>query len=289
MMDRFCTIIALALDNCIPIHPVAFVFRRNLSWPPPRCWRAAACLTLLGVCCAFPGCRHAPERRPAEATLDVGRFSAAQPGDSLLAGWRPLILSRFKKATQYRLVSKDGSTVVAAHASSSASGLIHDVDLDVHRFPWLQWRWRVPALIEQADSTNVTAEDSPARIVLSFAGDTRTLPFGDRLFMRQFQLVTGAQLPYATLMYIWENRLPPGTIVPNPHTPRIQMVVAQSGSAQLGKWVEERHNVLDDYRAAFGAEPGRVVSIGVMTDADNTGVVVDAYYGDIVFSQQLHQ
>ena len=69
----------------------------------------------------------------------------------------------------------------------------------------------------------------------------------------------------------------PGTILPNPHTPRVQMIVAESGTARVGRWVEERHNVLEDYRAAFGEEPGRLVSIGMMTDADNTGTVVDAY------------
>jgi len=233
----------------------------------------------------LPACRQLPEHAATSLSVGVGRFSAAQPGGPFLDGWHPLILSRFKKPTQYRLVSKDGITVVAAHASASASGLAHDVDIDVNRYPWLEWRWLVPSIIEQADSTRAAAEDSPARVVLSFAGDAKTLPFSDRLFMRELKALTGRQLPYATLMYIWDSRLAPGTIVPNPHTARIQMVVAQSGDHNAGRWIAERHNVLEDYRAAFGSDPKRLVSIGVMSDADNTGATVEAYYGDLSFSQ----
>ena len=33
----------------------------------------------------------------------------------------------------------------------------------------------------------------------------------------------------------------------------------------------------------FGEEPGRITAIGIMTDTDNTGENVHAYYGDILF------
>jgi DUF3047 family protein len=156
MMDRFCTIIVLAVDNYIASYLASFVFQHKVTLPYAQGLRVAVSLALLGVYWAIPGCTHAPERKAPEKTLEVGRFSAAQPGGTFLDGWRPLILSRFKKATQYRLVSKDGVTVVAAHASSSASGLVHEVDIDVQRYPWLRWRWLVPAVIEQADNTRVT-------------------------------------------------------------------------------------------------------------------------------------
>jgi hypothetical protein len=42
-------------------------------------------------------------------------------------------------------------------------------------------------------------------------------------------------------------------------------------------------NVYEDYKRAFGEEPGRIKAIGIMTDTDNTGQSVEAYYGDIAF------
>jgi hypothetical protein len=61
------------------------------------------------------------------------------------------------------------------------------------------------------------------------------------------------------------------------------MIVAESGRSKVGLWQDITRNVYDDFRNAFGEEPGRILSIGVMTDTDNTGENVHAYYGDIVF------
>ena len=54
------------------------------------------------------------------------------------------------------------------------------------------------------------------------------------MFFDQIKAFTGQQLPYATLMYIWENRAPVDTVLPNLHTTRIKMVVADSGDGKVG-------------------------------------------------------
>jgi hypothetical protein len=121
--------------------------------------------------------------------------------------------------------------------------------------------------------------------VVSFDGDPARLSLDDRMFMDTVRLATGQQLPYATLMYIWENRAPKGAVIPNLHTGRVKMIVAESGRAKVGAWQQETRNVYDDYRHAFGEEPGRITAIAIMTDTDNTGENVHAYYGDIAFRQ----
>jgi len=215
----------------------------------------------------------------------VTNFSYSQPGDEVPKGWQPWTLSRFKKPTEYKLVKEDGRTVVRARASSSASGLVHPLNLDPARYPLLQWRWKVDQLIAQADNTRKHTEDSPVRVVINFEGDLDKLSFDDRIFFDQIKAITGQQLPYATLMYIWENRVPKGTVIPNPHTSRIRMLVAETGRDKLGKWQEQSRNVYEDFRRAFGERPGRITSIGIMTDTDNTGDNVHAYYGDIIFKR----
>ena len=211
----------------------------------------------------------------------ITRFSDASQGETLPGGWRAWSLGRFKKPTDYRLESKDGRTVVRAFADASASGLLHDLDVDPRQHPWLHWRWKVEQLIHSADNTQRHTEDSPVRLVITFAGDHSKLDFSDRLFATQVRLLTGQELPYATLMYIWENRAERGQVIANRYTSRIRMVVAESGREKLGQWWEESRNVLEDYRRAFDEEPGRITSIGLMTDTDNTGEQVHAWYGDI--------
>ena len=87
-----------------------------------------------------------------------------------------------------------------------------------------------------ANNARRNAEDAPVRLVLSFEGDTQDLALEDRIFFDRIRAVTGYQMPYATLMYIWENQARRGTIIPNPHTSRIQMIVAESGPALTGTW-----------------------------------------------------
>jgi hypothetical protein len=94
-------------------------------------------------------------------------------------------------------------------------------------------------------------------------------------------LITGREAPYATLMYIWENKAAVGTVVPNTRTGRIQSVVVESGAVGVGQWRRYSRNIVDDYRKAFNEDPGRLIGIGVLTDTDNTGETVEAWYGDI--------
>ena len=240
--------------------------------------RAFCALIALMLC----GCATVTEQsaQPYDA---ITPFSVAQRDGEFPGGWRPWQLSRLKQLTSYRLVDYNGTVVVKAMSASSASGLIHSLDIDPRATPMLQWRWKVPQLIEGANNSRRNAEDAPVRVILSFDGDIETLPLEERLFFDRIKAVTGYAMPYATLMYIWENQAPRGSIIPNPHTSRVQTVVAESGSALTGTWKLERQNVYDDYKRAFGAEPGRIKAIAIMTDTDNTGKSVEAYYGDIAF------
>jgi hypothetical protein len=236
----------------------------------------------LAGCAADP--RHADEPSAREAPpRSIAAFSLARPDGEFPGAWRPWRLSRLKKLTSYRLVDDNGSVVIKAMSAASASGLVHALDIDPRELPVLRWRWKVPQLIAGANNSRRHAEDAPVRMVLSFDGDVASLPLEDRSFFDRIRALTGYDLPYATLMYIWENQAEPGTVIANPHSGRIQMVVAESGSARTGTWKLESQNVYEDYKRAFGVEPGRIKAIAIMTDTDNTGASVEAYYGDIAF------
>jgi hypothetical protein len=194
------------------------------------------------------------------------------------------VINRNKKPTEYRLVrdAASGTVVLRAESDAAASGLRQLLDVDPRSAPVIEWRWRVLDLIVAADNQDRYSEDSPVRLMLFFDGDRSKLPVREQLLMETAALVSGQQLPYATLMYVWENRLPVGTVVPSSFTSQVKMVVAGSGPDQrLGQWKRFERNYVEDYRRAFGAEPGRLVGVGIMTDTDNTGERIEAYYGDI--------
>jgi len=240
----------------------------------------ALVVALLAACALV---ERAPER--VVVMTSVTQFSSSKPGGELPPGWRSWTVGKYKKATEYVLVTEGGRTVVRASANASASGLSQDVRVNPKDFPLLRWRWKVPELIAGADNTQRHTEDSPVRLIVTFQGDKSNWSFEDRLFASQMKTLTGYDMPYATLMYIWENRAPIGTVIPNQYTSRVKMIVAESGGTGLGEWREEVRNVYEDYRRAYGEEPPVTRSVGIMTDTDNTGERTLAYYGDIAFER----
>lgn len=58
-------------------------------------------------------------------------------------------------------------------------------------------------------------------------------------------------VPDAAINYVWNNRYPVGTRKPNAYTDRTRMIVAESGSANAGRWVVERNDVLKNANRAF--------------------------------------
>lgn len=210
----------------------------------------------------------------------VAPFSAAKPGKTA-APWQTVKINERKKLTDYDLVDNGGTTVLHASADNAASMLGMPLNIDVKKTPVLEWRWRVSGLIPDADNAVASKEDSPARVILEFDGDSSKLSFGDRTAAKLAGNLSGRDLPYATLMYVWANTAPVGTVIPNPHTKRVQMIVVSSGAGGVGAWQSLKRNVVDDYKRAFNEEPGMLKSISVLTDTDNTGTKVEAWYGDI--------
>lgn len=211
----------------------------------------------------------------------VTPFSTQKAGADMPAAWEVVKITDEKKPTQYRLVDDGGTVVLHAKAEAAATGLGQPMKIDVRDTPTLEWRWKVGRLITAADNAVATKEDSPARIVLSFGGDRAKLPLTDRLSLSLADQRSGKTTPYGTLMYVWSNKVPVGTVIPNPRTGRVQMIVASSGGAGVGAWQSIKRNVYEDYRRAFGEDPGLLMSIGVLTDTDNTGESAEAWYGDI--------
>jgi hypothetical protein len=238
----------------------------------------------LALLLSVTGCAlHSPkssEPAAAQAETSLAQFSANAAG-GLPDGWEPLVILRTKNPTQYRLVESDNRTVLHARAENASSGLMQQVSIDPLKQPWLHWQWKIDNLLKNADNTQRATEDSPVRIILGFDGDKDTLPFADQVLFETAKVVTGHDFPYATLMYIWENKEPVGTVIRSTYSSRIKMMVVAQGQKGVGEWRDFARNIVEDYEKAFGEKPGKLIGVGVLTDTDNTGETVEAWYGDI--------
>jgi hypothetical protein len=221
-----------------------------------------------------------------DAESQVTLFSKGQPGTTLPPGWVTQKITDQKRPTIYDLVDDGGTVVLRARAESAATGLGLAVSFDLRATPIVEWRWKVKGLIRGADNAVASKEDSPVRLVLEFDGDKSKLNFSERGQLALGATMSGHESPYATLMYVWANTYPVDTVVQNPRTARVQMIVASSGAGGVGAWPSLRRNVVEDYRRAFKEEPGRLLGVGVLSDTDNTGETIEAWYGDIRFVGQ---
>ncbi|MCU0805857.1 MAG: DUF3047 domain-containing protein [Burkholderiales bacterium] len=217
----------------------------------------------------------------ASGAFDVGAFSAARPGARVPDGWAPLRFARIDRETGYSLVADDGVTVVRAEADASASGLTRRVEIDPRAQPILAWRWKVANLVEKSDLATRQGDDYAARIYVAFKYDPARVSVWNRVKYGVIKALYGEYPPHAGISYVWATREPAGTTAWNAYTDRVRMIVVRSGAADLGRWVSESRNVLDDYRAAFDEEPPPISGVAIMTDADGTGERVVAFYGDI--------
>ncbi len=177
----------------------------------------------------------------------------------LAPGWQS---KSFKGETSYRVVVEaQGNHVLAADSRAAASGLVYKIDYDPRQWPVLAWRWKVERVLTAGDAHTKAGDDYPARLYVVFPGWF---------------------FPWTkSLNYIWANKLPAGSMVPNPFTGNAMMIAVESGAGKAGEWVTERRNIVEDYRRAFGDAPPAVGAIALMTDTDNTGEVVQAWYDDI--------
>jgi len=229
------------------------------------------------------------EQRQGRLDQRLAIFSSNATASGLPAQWSEATLGLKKRPTEYSLVPDvNGKPVLRARADAAASALMHPVRVRLERAHHLNWRWKVSSLVSGADNSSRQFEDAPARVILSFDGDKSSLGFRDQMFFEHARVLTGREVPYATLMYIWARDKPLESVITNPHTGRVRMVVVENGPKRVGEWVTYNRDIVADYLKAFGEPPGALTAIGVMTDTDNTGENVEAWYGDIRLRPEPH-
>lgn len=175
----------------------------------------------------------------------------------------------FSTTTEYRGVLLDGERVVRARADDSASALYQRRRIDLDRTPYLQWRWRIERTLGPGiNERTAQGDDFPARIYV--------VRNGGLSFWRA-----------RVLNYVWSNSQPVGAQWSSPLAGfDTQMIAVDTGDQGAGQWQLHSRDIRADWLAAFGEELDRIDAVAIMTDTDNTGAALQAWYADIVFSAQ---
>jgi len=249
--------------------------------------RVAARLTVrrvaglvLAVAALLPGGAHAQV-----ATALPLLTPLAGPGEQPPAPWRVVGLPRQKKPfTRFVMVDLDGKRALRVEAIESYGNLVHNLGTlptSLH----LAWSWRVEQPIADADLRKKDGDDTALKVCVLFDLALDKVPFLERQLLRLARTQTAEPLPAATVCYVWDTRLPVGTLIDNAFTRRMRYIVLQSGSAPLHTWQRERRDVAADFALAFGAESAQlppIVGVAVGADADNTHAHGIGHVADLV-------
>jgi Protein of unknown function (DUF3047) len=238
----------------------------------------------LGAGCAGLVLVAAPAHAADDASL--APFSAAALGEPP-AAWKFATLPN-KVATKFSIVDLAGVHVLKVESDESYGNLVHGVHVQLSERSAIAWRWRVDKLVDEADIKTRSGDDSPAKLCVFFAFDAAKLSLGERTKLLLAKSTTGQEVPTETLCYVWDNKLPIESGIPNAFTKRIRFIVLESGAGKLAQWIPQRRSLAADYLRMFADEAEgkvpEVVGIAVSADSDNTHGHGLAYFGDITLT-----
>ena len=90
-------------------------------------------------------------------------------------------------------------------------------------------------------------------------------------------MIFGVDPPYSSLNYIWESKKHNMNIITSPYSHEAKMIILQTGNENVGKWVDQDVNIIEDYRKSFGEDPPPMAIIAIMNDSDDTGESAVSY------------
>jgi len=149
----------------------------------------------------------------------------------------------------YRVHEEEPLRFLHAHAKDQGIQAARPFEWDLARYPVLAWSWRPIEYPKGADE-----KDGKNDSVLAV------------YFMVPYSSIRGPK----AVKYIWSERVPVGTRLSS-NGGLTQVRVLRSGTAERGRWVEERANVRDDWLAYFEERKlPTPAGIAVLTDSDDT-------------------
>jgi hypothetical protein len=182
-----------------------------------------------------------------------------------LAEWDKPVL--FGKG-HWEVVDDSGEQVIKLRTESSSFALEKSIVVDLSKTPYLEWKWKVTVLPTGGNFESPEADDQAAQLLVVFP---------KALFERR-----------KVISYIWDPTALKGAIAPGagPIYLNVKAIVVESGHSQLGKWLLEKRNVVEDFRAVFGVIPEHAVAIRMQINSQHTKSDAEVFWKTIRFTSE---
>jgi DUF3047 family protein len=208
-------------------------------------------IVLLARTAAQPACR----------TIDD--FSKAKVGE-LPADWK---LRKDSAKETYRVAEEAGIRFLRATAKDLGVQAAKEYEWDLGAYPMLVWSWRPIEFPKGGDERDSKSNDSVLAVYM----------------LVPYSRVRGPK----AVKYIWSQKVPVGTQLESNMGLTKVRVLRRGAPEKKGEWVEERVNVLDDYKKYFNEqETPKPAGIAVLTDSDDTSSSAQGDYANFRVCRQ---
>ena len=157
---------------------------------------------------------------------------------------------------------------IKLRTESSSFALEKSITVDLRQTPYLEWEWKVTVPPAGGDFSSLDTDDQAAQLLVVFP----------KTFFERRKVIS----------YIWDPTAPKGTIgaAAGPVYLNVKAMVVESGAGQIGHWLIEKRNIVEDYRALFGEIPERAVAIRMQINSQHTKSVAEVFWRTIRFSSE---
>ena len=170
---------------------------------------------------------------------------------------------------EFAVVDNDGHRVLHLRSQGEGSTISKDIKgkVDLKQTPILEWSWKVVVLPKGGDSRRKATDDQAAQVYVAWP---------------RFPEAVRSRI----IGYVWDTTAPLGLVVPSEKTGTVTYIIVRSGTADLGRWVTERRNVVEDFRRIYGEAPEAPGAVSIAIDSNDTTSSAESFMGSIVFRRQ---
>ncbi len=195
-----------------------------------------------------------------------------------------LYVKKFKdtKKNKINFISGDSGCEVEIISDDSGSMLVRQVELGSKTYKYIHFSFKISNTIKKANLKKKKGDDAPARLYVFYEYEKDKAGF----FEKAYRKYSGNKRDGNAIVYVWGSNAKKGDVIENPYSDAFIQIVVESGDKNAGKYLSFTRNVYEDFEKNFKRlPPGKITSIAIMSDSDNTGSKVTGYFRRIFLSE----
>ena len=199
------------------------------------------------------------------------------------AGWREIQFAE-KKSNQFSIC---GRHCIKVDSRSGVSMIRRRLKIDIAEKKFFSWKWKVTVPPAPSNLANKGEDDRPLAVYITFPFDVRNASISERAMRSLVELRYGEEAPGRVLSYVWASTAQKGEVIESPFGgAQHKMIIKRNIGSRLDVWLEEKVNLIADYKNSFGAEPERILDILISSDTDDTRSFTTGFVKNMRFTSR---